>query len=268
MYDGPFHLARIPKGSVPAISLVFVQSREGNTGAANPADLGGGDTDKHLIYEGLSRVAADAVLGGATTAGGRDVFFSIWHPQLVGLRESLGLPRHPAQVIVTGRACIDVESSLVFNTPQAPVYVLGTVRACETLAAAGRTRPWLTILPFQGDDIVPALEQLRTKHGIRRISVVGGRTTATSLLDAGLVQDIYLTTTERSAGEPNTPYYVGTDPHCLDTIVSKRGTDPGAPFLFEHLRVRDQEELLTRSGEDQQEIRRSGGEFFTETKNS
>src|SRR5262245_53079181 len=60
-YDGAFHLFD-PPGDRPAISLVFVQSRDGNTGAANPDDLGGGPTDKHLIYEGVSRVAADAVL--------------------------------------------------------------------------------------------------------------------------------------------------------------------------------------------------------------
>src|SRR4051812_4300982 len=63
-YDGPFHLSPAPHGS-PAVSLVFVQSADGNTGAANPDSLGGGPTDKHLIYEGVSRVAADAVLAGA-----------------------------------------------------------------------------------------------------------------------------------------------------------------------------------------------------------
>ena len=29
---------------MPAVTLVFVQSREGNTGADNPEELGGGDT--------------------------------------------------------------------------------------------------------------------------------------------------------------------------------------------------------------------------------
>ena len=48
---------------------VFVQSADGNTGARNPADLGGGETDKHLIYEGLSRVDVDGVLAGAATSG-------------------------------------------------------------------------------------------------------------------------------------------------------------------------------------------------------
>ena len=52
--------------------------------------LGGGETDKHLIYEGLSRVAADAVLAGAETIRGGDIVLSVWHPELVRLRASLG----------------------------------------------------------------------------------------------------------------------------------------------------------------------------------
>jgi riboflavin biosynthesis pyrimidine reductase len=234
MYDGPFHVWREPPGLTPAVSLVFVRSAEGNTGAENPADLGGGATDKHLLYEGLSRVAADAVLAGATTAAGPDVFFSVWHPELVALRESLGLARHPAQVIVTGRGCIDVDSSLIFNVPDVPVYVIGTVAACDALAAGARTRPWITILPMVRDRIRPALERLKTEHGIRRISAVGGRTTATSLVDAALVQDIYLTTTNRSAGQPDTPFYVGEARPNLKAVIRKQSTDPAAAFVFEH----------------------------------
>jgi hypothetical protein len=88
LYDGPFHLWRVPSGSLPAVSLVFVQSRDKNTGASEPAELGGGDTDRHVIYEGLSRVAADAVLAGTTTVTGAEVFFSVWHPDFVALRKS------------------------------------------------------------------------------------------------------------------------------------------------------------------------------------
>src|SRR4029453_2509561 len=63
-YDGDFYLADAPRG-LPALSLVFVQSIDGNTVIANPERLGGGPADTHLIYEGLSRVAVDAVLAGA-----------------------------------------------------------------------------------------------------------------------------------------------------------------------------------------------------------
>jgi riboflavin biosynthesis pyrimidine reductase len=237
LYDGGFYLVPSPDDGLPAVSLVFVQSREGNTGADDPADLGGGDADKHLIYEGLSRVAADAVMAGATTAGGEDVFFSVWHPELVALRAELGLPRHPAQVVATGTGCIDIGSSRVFNVPEVPVYLLATPRACARLGAELRERPWVRVVPIVGDDLGPPLEALRQEFGIQRISAVGGRMTATALLDAGLVQDICLTTTERSAGQPDTPFYVGKRLLALKPLVTKRATDPAAPFLFEHFGV-------------------------------
>src|SRR5262249_6871301 len=94
IFDGPFYIS--PSGfRRPGCSLVFVQSAAGNRGAPTPAALGGGATDTHVVYEGLSRVAADGVLAGAETLRGSDLVLSVWHPELVGLRASLGLPRHP-----------------------------------------------------------------------------------------------------------------------------------------------------------------------------
>ena len=235
LYDGDFYLAPLPERDFPAVSLVFVQSREGNTGAQNPADLGGGDADKHLIYEGLSRVAADAVMAGAKSAGGDDVFFSVWHPEMVRLRQQLGLPRHPIQIVVTGTGCIDPDSR-VFTVPDVPAYVVVTPGACDRLAAL-RARPWVKFVTIEGEDLRPALKALREEHGISRISAVGGRTTATALLDQGLVQDICLTTTARSGGERETPFYVGKRPPVLTPMVTERGTDPAAPITFQHLWV-------------------------------
>src|SRR5687768_3025937 len=63
LFDGPFFRSAAPAADgLPVVSLVFVQSRDGNTVAADPSSLGGGETDLHLVYEGLSRVDADAVL--------------------------------------------------------------------------------------------------------------------------------------------------------------------------------------------------------------
>ncbi|MGH9218394.1 MAG: dihydrofolate reductase family protein [Vicinamibacterales bacterium] len=229
-YDGPFYLYELPQDR-PAISLVFVQSRDGNTAAGNPADLGGGPTDKHLIYEGLSRVAANGVLAGASTVG-HSVFFTVTHPQIVALRRDLGLPRHPAQIVLSEEGRIDF-ASRVFSTPDVPVFLLaggGCVRQCSSEV---RRRPWITMVPINGN-LVAALMTLRFDHGIDRISAVGGRTVATSLVDAGLVQDIYLTTSAIDAGEPNTPWYVGRTPPRLDLIVGKKEDALEQPIIFEH----------------------------------
>jgi riboflavin biosynthesis pyrimidine reductase len=233
-YDGLFHLPDPPDDG-PAVSLVFVQSSDGNTGAANPADLGGGDTDRHLIYEGLSRVAADAVLAGAATANEPEVFFSVWHPEIVALRASLGLPRHPTQIVLSARGRVNLDQALLFNVPDVPVILLAGERCREHCVTAAAQRPWIAVLPLDPHDLRSTFGTVRRRHGIRRISAVGGRRTASSLIDAGLVHDVCLTTAPSPGGEPGTPFYTG--PHRLPSdaaIVRKRQLGARA-IVFEQL---------------------------------
>jgi 5-amino-6-(5-phosphoribosylamino)uracil reductase len=230
LFDGPFYLSRSPGGDLPSTSLVFVQSRDGNTGAADPSTLGGGATDQHLIYEGLSRVAADAVLAGAETIRGGDIVFSTWHPQLVALRESMGLPRHPIQIVATLRGM--AFDGLMFNVPDLRV-ILVTVPSCTDLMHAPiAARPWITpVVMRHSHDLRNAFRALR-KLGIERISCIGGRTIAGHLIDAGLIQDLYLTTSPKPGGEPNTPLY----PRALKRrlIVAKSGTGAETGVSFRH----------------------------------
>lgn len=232
-YDGPFHVFPAP-ADLPAISLVFVQTRDGNTVARNPADLGGGPTDKYLLYEGLTRVAADAVLAGAATLG-HTVFFTITHPELAALRRDLGLPQHPFQMVMSKDGNVDL-SSRALATPDVPAFLLAGGECVRKLSREIAQRPWITMIPIDGD-LAGAFRRLRRDHGIGRISAVGGRATATSLIDAGLVQDIYLTTSTIEGGEENTPWYSGDRPPRLETIVRKREVAVEAPILFEHLAI-------------------------------
>jgi riboflavin biosynthesis pyrimidine reductase len=232
MFDGPFYVSAAPS-QLPSTSLVFVRSRDGNTGAADPSSLGGGEADKHLIYEGLSRVAADAVMAGAETVRGGRIVLSIWHPELVALRASLRLPRHPVQIVATLRG-LDFSGRL-FSTPELRVVVV-TVGACTKLVITPvAQRPWMTVLTMPtARDLPYAFRQLR-EMGIARISCIGGRTIARQLIDAGLVQDLYVTTSAKEGGEPGTPLY--PRPVKGDVVVRKRGTGPDEGVVFEHLQL-------------------------------
>jgi riboflavin biosynthesis pyrimidine reductase len=236
-YGGPFLMSPAVE-PLPAVSLVFVRSREGNTVAPDPIDLGGGDTDRHLIYEGLSRVAADAVMAGARTAVGR-AFFSIWHPDLVALRHQLGLPRHPAQVVVSYDGNHLDLHALLFNVPSVPVYVIAGPK-CRERWGQLLSRPGITMIPTDNRDLTIPLTELR-RAGLHRISAIGGRSMASTLFDAGLVQEMYLTTTLKSAGKPGTPFYVGPRRPHLELVLRKRLlSGRGEPAVqFEHLKVRD-----------------------------
>jgi riboflavin biosynthesis pyrimidine reductase len=232
-FGGDFYLIDPPDG-VPALSLIFVQSRDGNTVVADPTTLGGGPADFHLVFEGLSRVAADAVLAGASTVG-RKVFFSVWHHELVALRDELGLPRHPAQVVMSRQGRINLEESILFNVPDVPVFLMIGPEGLRRCARAVADRPWITVVPIADDDLVEAFRRLRLEHGVKRISVVGGRTVATSLVDAGLIQDLCLTTSALEGGQPHTPWFVGQPP-ALDLIVRKRATGESA-ITFDHFEL-------------------------------
>jgi riboflavin biosynthesis pyrimidine reductase len=232
LFDGPFYRSESNDArQMPAVSLVFVESADGNTGADDPSTLGGGETDKHLVYEGLSRVDADAVLAGAVTAADDDIAFSVWHPALVRLRQERGRSRHPVQVIVTRGGELPIERALIYNEETLRVIVLATTFAAEKLARRVAARPWVEVIDCGAQvDLQQAL-RLLYKRGIVVISAIGGRTTAESLLRAGVVQDLYLTTSGGTGGEPNTPLSrTPLPPHRVLLEKAGRGDERGVRF--------------------------------------
>lgn len=234
LFDGPFFQSLAEERATPHFSLVFVQSHNGNTDAADPSTLGGGETDKHLIYEGLSRVCADAVMAGSRTVGDGSLVFSVWHPELVALRASLGKRRHPTQIVATRSGEIPIESALLFNAPEIGVIVLTAGRAASALTARTVSRPWITVVSSgEQADVRGHAERLRAL-GIERVSAVGGRALATELIDAGMVEDVYLTTSPTDGGTPGTPMYGGKLFPRSELVLRKR--DPNG-VTFEHFRL-------------------------------
>jgi hypothetical protein len=56
---------------------------------------------------------------------------------------------------------------------------------------------------------------------------------AGQLIDAGLIQDLYLTTSAKAGGEPNTPLY--SRPLEGREVVRKLGTGLDTGVVFQHL---------------------------------
>ena len=237
LFDGPFYQsARAAAPGLPIVNLVFVRSREGNTIAENPQLLGGGHTDKHLIYEGLSRVDADAVLSGSITARSRSLVLSVWHPELVKLRLSLGKPRHPMQVIVTVAGDLPFDEGLMFQEPELRSCLIAPSSAASPLRVRAARVPWVDIIDAgEPLSLRRGLEQL-AERGVRVVTAIGGRRTSQSLLEERTVADLYLTTSPISAGQPETPFYSGPELP-LQLVVEKRGTGPEEGVRFEHFRA-------------------------------
>lgn len=235
LFDGPFFESSSPHPRRPAMNLVFVQSADGNTGTDDPTSLGGGATDKHLIYEGLSSVHADAIITGTRTIHGSDMVMAVWHPELVRLRASLGLGRYPAQVVVTRGDHLSIESELIYNVPELRVFILTTPDGARRAGPSLKTRPWITVIDTgPTSNVVAGIEALHLEHGIQRMSCIGGRTLATALIDARVIQDLYLTTSPQRGGEPHTPFYTGANPLTARLVVKKVGRGAEAGVGFEH----------------------------------
>lgn len=238
-FGGPFYV-REPTGTrLPTCSLVFVQSADGNTVAEDPASLGGGATDYHVVYEGLSRVAADAVLVGARTVPAGETIFSVWHPEMVELRQTSGQARHPTQIVATLRG-MDLNRGLLFNAPNLPVILLTASAGAMAMEKSLAARPWIrSVVMTNRTDLTQAFALLRAA-GIHRIQCIGGRVLAADLLAVGLVDDLYLTTSAREGGVPDTP--LPAEAFDGDLVVAKRGTGEDAGVVFEHFDLQKKRE--------------------------
>jgi riboflavin biosynthesis pyrimidine reductase len=233
MFGGLFYVSPSSAGDLPSTNLVFVQSRDGNTVTDDPSTLGGGEADAHLIYEGLTRVAVDAVLAGSGTVR-RSTLLSVWRPELVALRATMDLPRHPVQIVATLQG-IALDEALMFNLPDLRVILVTVARGAEAMRDALQARPWITLVVMEDALALPAAFRELRRLGIERISCIGGRTLAGQLLDAGLIRDVYLTTGTRLGGASNTPFY--DKPLHGREIVRKSGTGPDAGVVFEHVAI-------------------------------
>jgi len=235
LFDGEFYRSAAPHVvDTPITGLVFVQSRDGNTVTTDPSTLGGGATDLHLVYEGLSRVDADGVLAGSATARATDIVFSVWHPELVSLRLARGRSRHPAQVLITDRGDLRFDEGLMFQEPDLRVFVITRSSVAHGMRKRLQQKPWIEVIDAgEPLSLTRGLRDLR-RQGIGVLSCVGGRRTATGLIADCLVSDIYLTTSAIDGGEPGTPFYDGP-PVSLKRIVLKDGRGPERGVRFEHL---------------------------------
>ena len=123
-----------------------------------------------------------------------------------------------------------LDDTLLLNVPELRVMVIasGVDRADAGRAGAPA---WITTILLAAD--LPAAFRAMRSMGVERISAIGGRTIARALTDAGLIQDLYLTTSPRRGGEPDTPLY--TAPMQGTMVVRKRGTGSDEGVTFEHL---------------------------------
>jgi riboflavin biosynthesis pyrimidine reductase len=198
LYGGEFGLAR------PGLYANFVLSTDGVVAVPGNVESGrviSGENEPDHFVMGLLRAAADAVLIGAGTF--RRAAGDLWQPRAVypaagqdfrELRRRLGLRPQPLLVLVTASGRIDATQpalcdSLIITTPLGEGRLRGALPEGARIAVLDSPR-------FAGAALLDVLRD----EGLEVILTEGGPTLVTQLLEANLVDELFLTTAPRLFG--------------------------------------------------------------------
>lgn len=189
----------------------FVQTIDGvvsipDQKRSNALIAGGSDADRFVM--GLLRAAADAIVIGTATMNASPN--GTWRPErafpdaaagFAQLRRARGRPASPALAVLTGGRSVD---------PAHPAFETGAlVLTTHDAAGALRTRlPAASEVVAVGDglrvDPVAALGELRAR-GYTNVLSEAGPTGFTALHDAGVVDELFVTSAPLLAGRADRP---------------------------------------------------------------
>lgn len=177
----------------PHVVLGMVSSADGAAAVEGRTRALGGEADR-IAFRRLREVC-DVILVGAETARVEGYGPPKAHPGTVERRRARGLADLPRLAVVTGSGRIPAEAPM-FRDPQRRPVVLTTQRA-EVSHLADRAD---VVRCGDGEvDLAQAVMQLR-QRGARRVLCEGGPRLNAGLLEAGLVDELFLTLTATIAG--------------------------------------------------------------------
>ncbi len=222
-----------PPPGRPAVILNMVQTLDGITAIDGKAWTIGSEVDHYLFL--TLRAWADVVLSGAGTLRQNDIIART-HPHLQVARVAAGRPANPAAAVLSRRAEFpdDVLRKRFFSERDFTSMVITT----ELARGADRRRVTdagaeVLVVPAgpNGDVDLPAAFGLLADRGVERVLAEGGPVTNRRLLDAGLLDELFLTVSPRVAGGPGAARIVdgslGLDRLGLSPISEFQYRDPG-----------------------------------------
>lgn len=199
------------------VAANFVSTLDGVVTFDIPGQSGGGqisggnEADRFIM--GLLRASADAVIVGAGTANAV-ASKHIWTAEYIypaakeayirHRQEILKKPRQPLTVIVTGRGHLDLNHAL-FSTPGIDVLILTSAIGRDLLLREGADKlPSTQIRELPGRDagIDPhrITSLLADEFRVKLLLHEGGPTLLGSFVEAGLVDELFLTLAPQIAG--------------------------------------------------------------------
>jgi 5-amino-6-(5-phosphoribosylamino)uracil reductase len=148
--------------------------------------------DRQMFHALRTRV--DAVLVGAGTLRTERYGRLVRDPHRREQRAAAGLDPDPLAIVVSGRLDIPADVALLQDPEQRVVIVTASDAVVDGVTADVR---YLRSAPV---DLGAALALLRAEHGVRSILCEGGPSLNGSLLAAGLIDELFLTTVAKLAG--------------------------------------------------------------------
>ncbi len=145
------------------------------------------------VFHGL-RARVDAVMVGAGTVRTERYGRLVRDPARREQRHAAGLDPDPLAIVVSGSLNLPPDVPLLQDPQQRVVIVTASDDVIEECAAEVR---YLRSSPV---DLAGALARLHAEHGVRSILCEGGPHLNGSLLDAGLIDELFLTTSPVLAG--------------------------------------------------------------------
>jgi riboflavin-specific deaminase-like protein len=177
----------------PFLFLNFVASVDGRAQFEGRTAGLGSEADTLLLTE--LRAVADAVLIGTGTIRAEGYGRLVRNPDRVSRREAAGMAETPTAVLISRSFDIPWKAA-IFDAADQPVIVYTGADAAPPEVAAP-----LEVVRL--DDCSPeaAFADLRAR-GVRSLLCEGGPTLTSGLLEAGLVDELFLTVTPMLSGEP------------------------------------------------------------------
>jgi len=191
----------------PFVRVNMVQTLDGAVAIGGTAWTIGSEVD-HYLFRTL-RGWADAVLTGAGTLRLNDLVATT-HPHLQARRRDAGRPANPTGIVLTRRA--DFSETMLAKRFFSRKDVAALVLTAEGIPDAVRRRvedagAEVCLVPARssGDVDVDAALAVLARRGVTRLLVEGGPSLNRRLVEAGVVDEVFLTMTPVVAGVPDPP---------------------------------------------------------------
>jgi len=195
----------------PTVISNFVSTLDGVVSYNDADQAGGGEISGFFkpdaFVMGLLRAHSDAVLIGAGTL--RAAPNQAWsarftHPEtaseFASLRSHMGLAPEPTTVVVTASGNVDLNQKGLAD-PSVPVLIITTQNGAEALQQYRPLPDHIEVVSAGSASVEPAavLHELEVR-GLRLILCEGGPNLFGQMLDAGLIDELFLTVAPQIAG--------------------------------------------------------------------